>query len=220
MTEPCEYDSRDREEELTVPLLPGEESDLSVFDVEDPLTGTIDDDMAQWVIGKLCAKDEEMARIRQQAEAMIADVQRDKDGLLYRFGEVLKDWTRRRLALMRKGARSVKTLTGTAAFRTVPGRIVQVDPEKALAWAKAERPDLIREVVNVKGVPHEEAVIQTTGQVVTVVPDGFSWVPERETFDVKGLKSDRKCKVLGAVEGSSAELWNRLELCAAGGSGE
>lgn len=150
---------------------------------------TLTDAEADTLIDRLASFDERQRRIRAQAEAMCKDIDRQRQGVLYKHETALREWTARKL---RGKSRSVKRLVGSIGFRTVPGRMTvhALDYDRALAWAKANLPEAVKETVDLKAVKPVEDYHPDTGEVGLRPPAPcFQWQPERESFFVKGSRT-------------------------------
>ena len=96
----------------------------------------------EWYIGKIADRESLKKRIQAQADAMIADVDREIAGLTWRFGDQAEVFLRAQLTGKKK---SLKTLRGTIGLRKTPARVSVQDPVALLA----ELPDDLREQVAV-----------------------------------------------------------------------
>lgn len=79
-----------------------------------------DEDKLSWYTGKIADLESKKKRIQAQADAMIADCQREIDGLEWRFGEQAQRVLR---GLLKGKRKSVKFLTGTIGLRKTAGRV-------------------------------------------------------------------------------------------------
>jgi hypothetical protein len=153
----------------------------------EPKPRIIPDAEADRLIDRLASMDERQRRIKAQADAMCREIDNERKSLLFVHETDLREWT---LSKLKGKARSVKRLVGTCAFRTVPGRVVVTNPDEALAFCRQWLPEAIRETVDVKALSSIEDIDQNTGEIVRTVPTGCEWVPSRETFTVKGDRSE------------------------------
>ena len=99
---------------------------------------------ADWVLSKIADARGRAARIRENAERMARDAEREAEGLEWRYGAALQDLARRELAA---GGRK-KSLTlyhGTLGFRTKPAGVAITDDAAALSWAKENAPEAVAE---------------------------------------------------------------------------
>lgn len=74
----------------------------------------------EWYIAKLTEGQSKKARIMAQAAAMCKDIDRELEGLRYRFADQAEAHLRTQLTGRRK---SLKTLHGTIGLRKTPGRV-------------------------------------------------------------------------------------------------
>lgn len=149
----------------------------------DPYPGFVvdSDDKAAWVVGLMLGLDDEAERIARQAEAMLADVARERARLDHRFGDELRTYARGRL----KGkSRTFRTMQGDCAFVTNPGGLRLSDPASALVWATKHLPEAIR---HPPAPPPSVIADELKAYVVVtgVAVPGISLVPDVETFTVK-----------------------------------
>lgn len=148
---------------------------------------TIDDDeKAQWAVGKLNAIDEEIQRVKAQAETMLKRLERDRADFLERFEDDLRAWLTTKLEGGTK--RSVDLLTGRIGFRKKPGGLKVVDKDAAFDWCIKNAPpdlDLIRETVTYS-VDKEQlkALHASTGEI----PSGCEVAEDSDTLYVRGGK--------------------------------
>ena len=151
----------------------------------------IPDDEADRLIDRLASMDERQRRIKVQADAMCREIDNERKSLLFVHETDLREWT---LSKLKGKARSVKRLVGTCSFRTVPGRVVVTDPDAALDYCRQWLPEAIRETVDVKAIVPADDIDQNTGEIVKSLPAGCQWVPERETFAIKGCKPESEAE--------------------------
>lgn len=147
----------------------------------------ISDAKADSLIDALASMDERQRRIKAQADAMCREIDNERKSLLFKHETDLREWA---LSNLKGKARSVKRLVGTAAFRTVPGRVVVTSPDDALAYCRQWLPEAIRETVDVKAISPVDDIDQGTGEIVKTVPAGCEWIPSRETFTIRGAKTE------------------------------
>ena len=149
----------------------------------------LDNDAAIRIIDQFATLKEREDRIRQKAAEMVGDIVNERCRLTLLHGDRLETWVRSKLVGKR---RSIKTLAGTAGFRTSPERIVIHDAAGAVAWARTNCPAAISERVDSAAlhVSDFDEVDTETGEVVNSLPSElFEIVMPIETFYVAGLKS-------------------------------
>lgn len=140
-----------------------------------------------WYTGKLVEAEAKKKRIQAQADAMIADVDRDVRGLQWRYGEQAESMLRELLTQGRKGAKSVKFLTGTITLKKTPGR-VKFDgdltniPFELYEHVVSKKVDAtaLNKLIKVVG---NTAYDTSTGQELSF--EGLSVTPEGEKIAVK-----------------------------------
>jgi hypothetical protein len=140
------------------------------FAVEDEKTAT-------WLVGKLAERRATIARIKEQAAAMVRDAERDIEYLEWRFGPELEMWAAANLEGKKK---SVKLLTGTVGFRSQKGKLVVVDEAACLEWARDNCPVAYVVEPRLVKTPIDD-LFQKTGEI----PPGCEYVEGGEKFYVK-----------------------------------
>lgn len=146
------------------------------------------EDTLRWYIGRVTDAQSKQARIQAQADAMKADLQREIDGLEFRFGEQAARVAR---TLLDGKKKSVKFLEGTAQFRKVPGRVsADGDISSFLSEELRSRLYVSRldsaELNRVFKVVGEAVYDAESGEQVTI--PGLNVKPEGETFSIKAGK--------------------------------
>ena len=139
------------------------------------------------VVGAIQLRRDTARRIREQAEQMAAQAEREADRIEERFTPALRTVTERAIAGGK--TKSIKLITGQGGdaptvmgFRKVTGGLRIVDKDKALAWAKEELPD----AVNVKTVETPvAATLKTHYEDTGEIADGCEVVPDDNRFYVK-----------------------------------
>lgn len=154
-----------------------------------PPAFTINDlESLTWYVRKLAAISSEQERVKQQAERITADLERDAENLRFQF-ELQAEQTARRLMLERGGrAKHVKTLFGDAGLRRTPSRLTITSSERARAWLETHAPDCLETRINNRAVTQKFTVLNgvivtTEGEIVTI--PGVTILEELETFYVK-----------------------------------
>lgn len=114
---------------------------------ERPAFKVEDEGSATWLMEKLSEMDGDLAGLAAQraalvanVDSMIADVVRARDGMEYRYGPELVEFAGRNLPESKSGRTIKKTWTcpfGKVSFKDKAPRLVVVDAEKAIEWAKA-----------------------------------------------------------------------------------
>jgi len=95
-------------------------------------------DRAEWLLGKLAAIDAEADRMRANTVKRIAELDADRESLLYRFGEQLTAFCRAESDRRRR--KTVTLANGSVSFRAVPERFVIADMDAATETARAVCP--------------------------------------------------------------------------------
>jgi phage host-nuclease inhibitor protein Gam len=134
---------------------------------------------AAWAADKVLAARERLERIKASCAAAIASAERDVASAERFFLPLLEAWARQHPP---KKGKTIRLTTGALVFRSVPGGPRLADPDAALAWARANKPELI-EVKERVTITALRGWIEASGGEL---PDGVEIVDARETFDVKG----------------------------------
>ena len=143
---------------------------------------------AAFVVGAIQLRRGTAERIKAQANAMAAQIERDADRLETHFAGQLEGYTREHLV---GKAKSIKIVTGQGGeklavmgFRTVRGGLRIEDKEKALDWGGEQENEL--DFVNVKTTYAPIAAafkkhFETTGEM----PAGCLLKDDTESFTIK-----------------------------------
>ena len=118
-------------------------------------------DKASWVLGLIADRRAAAARIRENAEKMAREQDREADTLEWRFGPALQAFAVKELAGSKK--KSIRLYNGVLGYRTKPAALHVTDAAGALEWAKVNLPAAIAESVDKKALAE---TLLTTGEVV------------------------------------------------------
>jgi len=157
-----------------------------------PAFAVTDEGSLSWYVNHLMRLEDEKARIQAQAAAMVADLEREAERLCHLYEDQARAVVRGLLAGRRQGARSVKLLTGTVGFRTVPARLEVRDRVNALDWVEAVAPECLEQRIDQVALGHRykvhgaEVVDTSTGEVVA--PLGFVPRPAEERFYIRAAR--------------------------------
>ncbi|OGF05241.1 MAG: hypothetical protein A2W00_04650 [Candidatus Eisenbacteria bacterium RBG_16_71_46] len=123
----------------------------------------------------------EAERVRAQSRELLTALQADYDSLMYRFGGELEHWTQEEIA--RRGGRrkSVITLQGTLALRTVPRSLRIADEQAAFAYAREQGMELITSLNRQAYNRAAKTALEETGELLP----GMETTPEHETFSIR-----------------------------------
>ncbi len=127
-----------------------------------------------WVLSKVADHRARAARIRENAELMAKEADREAEGLLWQFGPVMQDYARRELAGGKK--KSIRFFHGVIGYRTKAASVQITNEPEARAWAEANLPSALR--VDSRALA---AHLLDTGEVI----DGAQLMPAEEVFYVK-----------------------------------
>lgn len=157
-----------------------------------PAFEVCDEDSLAWYVGKIADAESRKKRIEAQAKAMIADEDRRIEGLQWRYGTQAEAVMRELLTQGRKGAKSVKLLTGTIGVKKTPGRVkfdgdVQAIPHGLFEHVVVQKVDAAELNRRIK-VVGDTAYSVATGEELAVA--GLSVTPESEKVYVKAGKEE------------------------------
>lgn len=143
------------------------------------------DDRVEWLLGKLADLDARADRVKRNAEEILADIQRQQERLLARFGRELEDYCRQKLGPEPR-SKTLKFLQGKVNWRTVKGGPRLVDHEAALAFLDEHDEYFERCVTVTPRVRASDyiALVEETGELLP----GIEVVPDREAFYVNGQR--------------------------------
>lgn len=150
-----------------------------VLDLDRPMAPAECDALASELLGRLAACEAEAARYRDAQDREIRRLTERYATLLGPVEQRARQYEAAVCELARRAdfgtKRSRAVGNGTYGVRTVPERVAIVDPQQAVAWARAHCPGAVKtkitESVDHRGVaPAVLAQIHATG----ALPDGFS----------------------------------------------
>lgn len=120
-------------------------------------------------------------------DAMVRDVKRRKDGLLWKFGRMIEDFARGNLP---KGKKTWTCPTMSVAFRTVNPRVTVKDDDVALGWARNNAPDAVQVVEKfyVSKLP-DSVRLELLAHPESAVGTGLEVTPGTETATIKTSSS-------------------------------
>lgn len=144
-----------------------------------------DESSANWVVNKMLGYDEQIERITEQYLAMIGDIKKDRERFERRFKPELEAW----FDEQPKKGKSLKLLAGTLQKRTVVGGPSIVDEKLVLEWAEVDLPDAIKSITVTK---LDKDLVRKHMKATGEIPTGAEWRPDRETFNVTGLKAKKE----------------------------
>lgn len=139
-----------------------------------------DESKAAWAVDKVLAARERLGRIKAACQAMVEQAEREVADTEAFFLPQLEAWAR---ANPPRKSKTIKLMTGSLAFRTVPGGPRVVDEGQCTDWAKRYCPDAIK-VVERLSVTAIKDYIANYGEL----PPGVEIAPDSERFDVKGAR--------------------------------
>ena len=148
----------------------------------------------EWYIRTVTARQTEIATIRAQADAMVADRTRDIEQLEFLYGAQAQAVTRQLLEDARGNCKHVKTFFGNAGFRFNSPRLEIVNARLSLEWAQTHAPDVVRSSVDQRELskrfepaPDGVNLVDKTDGTSLTVP-GVRITPALERFYVRFLE--------------------------------
>jgi hypothetical protein len=97
----------------------------------------------EWYVDKQTSIEERQERIRTQATAMIADLEREAESLRFQFEHQAHVVLEAHLSTSKSRAKHVKFLTGSIGKRSTPARLTVTHNLRACAWANEHAPELL-----------------------------------------------------------------------------
>jgi hypothetical protein len=141
------------------------------------------EDKASWAVNKILSYEETRARIKAQADRMLADIDRREASFRERFEPELARWAEER---MPKHRRFVDTLAGRIGFRLVKGGPRIVDREAATEWAKEHLPGAVfSEMVLKLDARRVKEHVEKHGEL----PPGVDFTPDEDRLYVKAPRA-------------------------------
>lgn len=184
--------------EMTAPAAPVEPETPDVFDPDDlaairreldtidpgPLATTQDEADLNRYVRRIMALRSERERIAAATRSMLAAIDSKIEGTEFVYRARAEDIARRMLASQRGKSKSVKTPFGTAAFRTVPAKLVVTD-ELALLADAGGNVGLAGVVETVTTTRVDRAKLAEYFEATGELPAGVTIEPPRESFSVR-----------------------------------
>jgi len=128
-----------------------------------------------WVLGRIADHRARAARIRENAELMAKEADRQAEGLEWQFGPALQAFAREQLTGKKK---SLRLFHGVIGYRTKPAGVTVGNEAEAIAWAKANLPLAVTERLDKKALA--EALL-STGEAV----DFAAFTAAEEVFYIR-----------------------------------
>lgn len=126
-----------------------------------------------WVVGKIADYHARAARIRENAEIMARQEERQAEGLEWHYGPALQAFLREQLAGGKK--KSLRLFHGVLGYRTKPAGVMVGDEGAAIDWAKDNVPGAVVERLDKKTLAK---ALLSTGEAV----DFATFQPAEEVF--------------------------------------
>ena len=142
---------------------------------------SVDDaDSAACVVRRIVAARQYADRVRLWADLERRRAEAEEKRLLFRFGGQLRGWAEGELRSTKGRRKSVNLPGGSIGFRTVPARVLILDDQVVINWARRSCPEAVIVSERLVKTPISEHV-QRTGEV----PDGIELTTPHEEFFVR-----------------------------------
>lgn len=151
---------------------------------------------AAWVMNRMRAYEDGVARAKAEAEKFIKAAEKERDSFKRAFTPGLKAWAESNLG---RGTQTAKTPAGKLSFKNKGADVKCQDHAAFLQWAIVHKPDWVREVpahkeiIELPGI--KKAILATgstdedSGEVIAPeLPPGFVYEPPIQTFHIEGVK--------------------------------
>ena len=151
-----------------------------MIDAANTLTPTFvvqDEASADWVVGQITRRNDELARIKAQYDARVKRLENELAFFDSRFRQQLVDWTQVQLTGKRK---SVDLPHGRVGFRHVNERLEVVEENAAIDAARTAVPEAVK-VKTYLSLTALKEYWKQTGEVL----EGCGVVPSEERFYVQ-----------------------------------
>lgn len=141
-------------------------------------------DKLAWFGRKRSEKLAGIAAVEANAAAILRDLRKELEDFDGHFMAQAENLAMSTLQATGAKTKTLKTLGGSFAFRTVPGGIRKADPAALLKWAKVERPELVDRTEIVKE-DVSAATLKLFFNATGEVPPGAEIIADRDTFTHK-----------------------------------
>lgn len=173
---------------LWVDIETGEVLDMAPpTETEGPFVPTTTEQV-EWVLQRIARAEASIAAVDGHPDVIAAHAilnnaadlrkraERKRDWLLNRFEADLKEFAK--AALANEKGQTWRSVYGSIALRTVPANVKVADKDKALAWAKENKPESVK--------VEESFLISKAGLKPTdELPDGFTVAPASVSVTIK-----------------------------------
>lgn len=143
---------------------------------------------ADWYLKVMGGYEDEIQRITEQSNAMIAEIKSKMNGLAYRYKNEFEHFMAQEIASLPKG-KNIKFFHGTVQMRTIPQSVSLVDKEAAIQFAETDETfQAYRLVSTVKVLHSTDFIVLAKERMLRdgeVVP-GMELKPERQSLTYPG----------------------------------
>jgi hypothetical protein len=141
----------------------------------------------EWYVDKQTSIKERQERIRTQATAMIADLEREAESLRFQFEHQAHAVLEAHLSTSKSRTKHVKFLTGSIGKRSTPARLTVTHNLRACVWATEHAPELLDTRIDTRRlaarfkVKEDEAgtleLVDAGTSEILALPDGLEIKP-------------------------------------------
>lgn len=165
-----------------------------VVDAVVPSFSISDESSAEWLMEKIQEMDAEIAAFKLREEAVVQnlttkrrEVERRRDGLLYKYKGELENFAKSNLPT---GKKTWTCPYGSVAFRATKARLSVENPDFAMVWAENNAPDAIqterRFMVSKLDKGLVESLMRYNSDTLKAI--GFNRIPEGEAVKIETIK--------------------------------
>jgi phage host-nuclease inhibitor protein Gam len=160
----------------------------------------------EWYVDKQTSIEERQERIRTQATAMIADLEREAESLRFQFEHQAHAVLEAHLSTSKSRTKHVKFLTGSIGKRMTPARLTVTHNSRACAWANEHAPELLDTRIDTRRltarfkVQENEAgtleLLDGGTSEILALPDGLEIKPSEVKYYVGRTKTNTETPAL------------------------
>jgi hypothetical protein len=159
------------------------EGDALHIDVADPpedAFSVTDELSANWIVRRIIAARAYADHVKKWAEGELRRAEREEQFFWLRFSSQLRAWTSNELARQKTKRKSIKLPAGMLGFKSLGPKLVVLNEERLLIWARKELPAAIKVTETVSKTSLNEH-FDATGEI----PNGVTIENAKEQFYVR-----------------------------------
>lgn len=165
-------------------LEPDYEKRLEMARVSEKIIFSVDSqEKLEWYLRKVGNLEAEKARVKAQAASILKGLDSDLASLQEHFGPQVEAFVMQELASRGGKTKTLKTLQGNCAFRTVPSRLVISDEEAAMREAAEYCPEALVTKTSLDRAAFIAYAEKHASEDAEFV-QGVEVVPERQSFSI------------------------------------